>query len=339
MNKFNTVGIDLAKNVFQVHINDPHGKKLSSKQIKRNQLLNYLVQQPESLVAMEACCGAHYWAREIRKLGHQVKVIHPSYVKPFVQLHKNDQRDAAAICEAAVRPNIPAVAVKSAEQMDLQAIHRVRERVVKERTAIGNELRGILLEAGITIAQGVAALRSQVPLLLEDAENGISHRLRLLIQDLMDQWRSADDRAQRYKVELEQIATVTPLCKLLMKIPGIGPINATLLLSHAGDAKHFKSSRHFSAYLGLVPRQYASGGKEQLGGITKHGNGHVRKQLVHGARSAYRSLLKEPQSTRLGRWLAGLEGKHPNKIIIALANKLARIIWVVLSREVAYQAN
>ena len=339
MNKFNTIGIDLAKNVFQVHINDPRGKKITSKQVRRNQLLNYLVQQPESLVAMEACCGAHYWAREILKLGHQVKVIHPSYVKPFVQLHKNDQRDAAAICEAAVRPNIPAVAVKSAEQMDLQAIHRVRERVVKERTAIGNELRGILMEAGITIAQGTAALRTQVPLLLEDVNNGMSHRLRVLIQELMEEWQTADNRASRYKAELEHIAKNTPLCKLLMKIPGIGPIIATLMLSQAGDAKHFKSSRHFSAYLGLVPRQYASGGKEQMGGITKHGNGHVRKQLVHGARSAYRSLLKDPQSTRLGRWLAGLEGKHPNKIIIALANKLARIIWVVLSREAVYRAN
>lgn len=339
MNKLNTIGIDLAKNVFQVHINDPHGRKLSSRQVKRGQLLNYLIQQPVSLVAMEACCGAHYWAREIQKLGHTLKVIHPAYVKPFVQLHKNDQRDAAAICEAAVRPGIPAVSIKSADQMDLQALHRVRERIVKEQTAIGNELRGILLEAGIALAQGAAALRSKVPELLADTENGLSYRLRQLIQELLDDWYRRDAQAQRYKNELEQIARVHPLCRLLMTLPGIGPINATLLVSHAGDAKHFKSGRHFSAYLGLVPRQYASGGKEQMGGISKRGNVQVRKQLVHGARSAYRSLLKSPQDSRLGRWLAGMEGKHPNKIIVALANKLARIVWALLNKNEAYQPN
>lgn len=339
MNQFNTIGIDLAKNVFQVHINDHRGRKISSRQLKRAQLLNYLAKQPVSLVAMEACCGAHYWARMIKQQGHEVKIIHPAYVKPFVQIHKNDQRDAAAICEAAVRPSIPAVTVKSAEQMDIQALHRVRERVVKERTAIGNELRGILLEAGIAIAQGAAALRTTVPLLLEDAENGLSYRLRQLIQELLDDWKQRDERAQRYKHELELIARVNPLCQLLLRLPGIGPINATLLVSHIGDAKHFKSSRHLSAYLGLVPRQYASGGREQMGGISKHGNSHVRKQLVHGARSAYRSLLKDPNGSRLGRWVAGLEGKHPNKIIVALANKLARMVWALLTKNVEYQPN
>lgn len=339
MKQLNTIAIDLAKNVFQVHINDSRGHKLSSRQVRRAQLLNYLIKQPVSLVAMEACGGAHYWAREILKLGHEVKIIHPAYVKPFVQLHKNDQRDAAAIAEAAVRPSIPAVSVKSVEQMDLQALHRVRERVVKERTAIGNELRGVLLEAGVALAQGSATLRTKVPEILADADNGLSPRLRLLIQDLLEEWYQRDERAQRYKEELERVATTNPLCKLLLKLPGIGPINATLLVSHAGDAKHFKSGRHFSAYLGLVPKQHASGGKEQLDGISKHGNKHVRKQLVHGARSAYRSLLKNPEGSRLGRWVARMEGKHPNKIIVALANKLARIVWAVLSKNATYQPN
>lgn len=339
MNKFNTIAIDLAKNVFQVHINNAHGKELSSKQVRRAQLLPYIAKQSRSLVAMEACGGSHYWAKEIAKLGHEVKVIHPTYVKPFVQMHKNDQRDAAAICEAAVRPNIPSVAIKSTEQLDLQMMHRVRERNLKERTAIGNEIRGILMEFGIVIPQGIAALRHSIPLILEDAENGLSFKLRGLINELYEDWHQRNDRVTRYSDELKAIAKESPACKRLMTIPGIGPINATLLVSHAGDAKHFKSSRHFSAYLGLVPRQYSSGGRGQMGGITKHGNVHVRKQLVHGARSAYKSLIANPDASRLGRWVKGLEGKHPNKIIVALANKLARIVWAVLSRETTYQAS
>lgn len=339
MQQLNTIAIDLAKNVFQVHINDPRGYKLSSKQVRRANLLNYLVKQPVSLVAMEACCGAHYWAREILKLGHQVKVIHPKYVKAFVQMHKNDQRDALAIAEAAVRPSIPSVSVKSTEQLDIQALHRVRERVVKERTAIGNELRGILLEAGIAIPQGAASLRSKIPEILADNDDRLSQRLRQLIEDLLDDWYKRDEQEKNYKKDLEQIAKADPLCKLLLKLPGIGPINATLLVCHAGDAKHFRSGRHFSAYLGLVPKQHSSGGKDEKGGITKHGNKHVRKQLVHGARSAYRTLTKNPESSRLGRWVAGMQGKHPNKIIVALANKLARIVWAVLSKNVNYQPN
>lgn len=339
MTNVNTIGIDLAKNIFQVHINNAYGKKVSSKQVRRSQLLNYIANQPKALVAMEACNGAHYWAKEILELGHEVKVVHPNYVKPFVQMHKNDQRDAAAICEAAVRPNIPSVAIKSNEQLDLQMLQRVRERNVKERTAISNEIRGILGELGIVIPQGIAALRQRIPMILEDPNNGLSVKLRALISDLFEDWHHRNDRANRYTQELENIARTNPICQRLMSIPGIGPINATLLVSHAGDAKHFKSSRHFSAYLGLVPRQYGSGGRDQMVGITKHGNVHVRKQLVHGARSAYKSLLKDPEASRLGRWLKGLEGKHPNKIIVALANKLARIVWAVLSKETVYQPN
>ena len=187
MSKFNTIGIDLAKQIFQVHINDANGKKLSSKKLKRSQLLDYIRQQPNALVAIEACSGAHWWARQFQSLGHAVKVIHPAYVKPFVQMHKNDQRDAQAIAEAAVRPNIPAVSVKSQEQLDLQAIHRVRERLVKEKTSISNELRGILAECGIVLAQGHSALKTGVPLILEDAENGLSDPLRCLVSDLMQQ--------------------------------------------------------------------------------------------------------------------------------------------------------
>ncbi len=253
-------------------------------------------------------------------------------------MHKNDQRDAQAIAEAAVRPNIPSVSVKSQEQLDLQAIHRVRERLVKEKTAISNELRGILAESGIVLAQGHAALKNGIPRILEDAENGISDVLRYLVNDLMSQWYEQCERIARYDQQLTEITRSNDACKRLISIPGIGPINATLMLSHAGDARQFKTARHFAAYLGLVPRQHASGGKEKLLGITKRGNKHVRKQLVHGARSAYKSLQNNPGESRLGQWLQKIEGKHPNKVIVALANKLARIIWAVLNKETVYQA-
>ena len=338
MTKLNTIGIDLAKQVFQVHVNSSTGKKLISKKLKRHQLLDFLRQQPTALVAMEACSGAHYWGRSIKALGHKVRVIHPTYVKPFVQLHKNDQRDAQAIAEAAVRPNIPDVALKSQEQLDLQSIHRVRDRLVKEKTAIGNEIRGILMESGVVISRGHGALKEQVTLLLEDAENGLSLRCRRLINDLMAQWYDRESRVIQFDRELQEIVKHSESGQRLQSIPGIGAVNATLLLSLAGDASHFKSARCFSAYLGLVPKQHASGGKEQLQGISKHGNKHARRQLVHGARSAYNALKKKPDDTRLGQWLQRMEGKHPNKIIVALANKLARIVWAVLTKKVVYQA-
>jgi transposase len=330
MSKVSIIGIDLAKQVFQLHGNDCRGHKVFGKQLKRDQVLAFLATQPVCLVAMEACGGAHYWGRQIQALGHEVKIIHPRYIKPFVQVNKNDQRDAHAIAEAAARPSMPSVAVKSIEQLDLQGLHRVRERLVKERTAIGNELRGLLLEMGIVIARGHKSLRETVPLILEDAEQALSPRGRYLIHDLREQWLEREQRVAEYDRELKLIARDNEVCQALQSIPGIGPINSTLLYSHAGDAKHFKSARHFSAYLGLVPRQHSSGGKEKLLGISKQGNKHVRKQLVHGARSAYRVLSEPSNESRLALWLRGMEGKHVNKIVVALANKLARIVWAVM---------
>ena len=337
MTQCNTIGIDLAKQVFQVHVNNPSGRTISSRKLKRTQVMDFLRQQPASLVAMEACAGSHYWARVASSMGHQVKVIHPAYVKPFVQLHKNDQRDAQAIAEAAVRPNIPSVSVKAEEQLDIQMIHRVRERLVREKVSIGNEIRSILLEYGIAIGKGQSILKKQMASLLENAENGLSIRCRHILSDLMEQWYEREKRILQYDKELQTVARNNEPCQRLQSIPGIGPVNATLLLSLAGDAKHFRSARCFAAYLGLVPRQHASGGREQLLGITKHGNKHARKQLVHGARSAYLALIKNPDKSALGRWVQRLEGKHVNKIVVALANKLARIAWVVLTRGETYR--
>ena len=338
MKNTSIIGIDLAKNVFQVHANDQYGHTCFTRKLKRCDVLAFMAQQPKSLVAIEACGGAHYWARSLQAQGHNVKMIHPKYVKPFVQVNKNDARDAQAIAEAAARPSMPTVTIKSIQQQDIQAIHRVRESLVKEKTAISNELRGLLGEYGIVMAQGHKSIKETVLRVLEDAENGMSMKGRHIINDLREQWLDREARIDEYDKELKQIAKENDVCVRLQTIPGIGPVNATLLYSHAGDHNHFASGRHLSAALGLVPRQHASGGKENLLGISKQGNKHVRKQLVHGARAAYKVLASEENTSRLGMWVKRMEGKHPNKIIVALANKLARIVWALMKHETVYQA-
>lgn len=337
MSKISIIGIDLAKSVFQLHGNDAQGHSRLTKQVKRKDLLTEINKHPKCLIAMEACCGAHHWARQIKALGYEVKIIAPQHVKPFVQVHKNDARDAMAIAEAAVRPNVPSVAQKSVEQLNLQGLHRVRERLVKEKTAVSNELRGLLAEMGIVMAQGHKSIRSEVLYILEDAANGLSTRGREIIQDLREQWLEREARIHLYDDKLQAIAEENPVCQRLLSIPGIGPINATLLYSHAGDPKNYKTARHFSAALGLVPKQHASGGKEKLLGISKQGNKHVRKQLVHGARSAYIVLQKKGNDSRLAKWVRRMDGKHPNKIVVGLANKLARIAWAIMKKEECYQ--
>lgn len=338
MSKISIIGIDLAKSVFQLHGNDTLGHTRLVKKLKRKELLTTLSLQSKCLVAIEACSGSHYWARKITELGHEVKIIAPQYVKPFVQVHKNDARDAQAIAEAAARPAMPSVAQKSVEQLDLQALHRIRERLVKEKTAISNELRGLLAEMGMVLAQGHKSIRTDLLDILEDASNELSVRGRRLIQDLREQWLEREERIKQYDSELKAIAKDSAVCQRLLTIPGVGPVNATLLYSHAGDSKNYKTARHFSASLGLVPKQNASGGKEKLLGISKQGNKHVRKQLVHGARAAYRVLSQGDGDSHLAKWVRRMEGKHPNKIIVGLANKLARIVWAVMSKEECYHA-
>lgn len=332
------IGIDLAKRVFQLHGMSRTGKRTFAKRLRRCELLPFLNTIQPTIIAIEACCGSHYWARTFKQAGHEVKIIHPAYVKPFVRVNKNDSRDAEAIAEAASRDSTPLVVHKSSEQLDLQALHRVRERLVRERVSIGNELRGLLAEHGVVIATGDKAIRHEVPSLLEDADTQISDRCRMLIDTLRQEWLGKFDQVDHYDRQLHQIVKTTPACTRLMSIPGIGPIIATLLYSYAGDAKHYRSSRHLAASLGLVPRQHSSGGREQLLGISKKGNKYLRKQLVHGARSAYKVLKSKPEQSRLGRWLEGMRDKHPNKVIVALANKLARIAWVCLTKEQTYMA-
>lgn len=339
MKQPHVIAIDLAKNVFQLHANDIHGNALWSRTVQRSKLAEVLARQPTCLIAMEACCGAHFWARKALNLGHDVKVMAPQHVKPFVMVHKNDQRDACAIAEAAIRPSIPAISPKSASHLEIQVIHKVRERVIQNRTAIGNEIRGILLEFGIALPKGNTHLKHGLNRILEDATNDLPVRVRWVVSDLQQQWYADDAKASEYLTQLKEIERQIEPCRKLAGIDGIGPINATALYAYAGDIRQYQSGRHFSASIGLVPRQHASGGKTVMYGISKQGNRMVRKQLVHGARAAYRRLLKEAEPTRLGSWVQRMKasGKHPNKIIVALANKLARIAWAVMAHDVEYK--
>ena len=333
------IAIDLAKNVFQLHANDARGNTLWTRTVQRSKLAEELTRHPVCLIAMEACCGAHYWAKKAVSLGHDVKIMAPQHVKPFVMVHKNDQRDACAIAEAASRPSIPSISLKSESHLEIQMIHKVRERLVRDRTAIGNEIRGILLEFGIALPKGNTHLKQGLGLILEDASNDLPVRIRQLVSDLQQQWYADDAKVSEYLNMLKEIEQQLEPCRRLSGIDGIGPINATSLYAYAGDIRQYKSGRHFSASIGLVPKQHASGGKVAMYGISKQGNRTVRKQLVHGARAAYRRLLKESEPTRLGCWVKRMKdsGKHPNKIIVALANKLARIAWAVMAHNEEYK--
>lgn len=339
MNQVSILGIDLAKSVFQLHGIDEHGHLLLSKQVRRAGLLKTVANLPPCLIAIEVCGGAYYWAREFQALGHEVKLIPPQYVKPFVQVNKNDIRDAQAIAEAAARPATPAVALKSLEQQDIQAIHRVRERLIRERTAVANELRGLLVEVGMVFPRGNVQIAKHLPALLAQHRDQLSCRRYRLIEELRLQWLERNHRITEYDKELKVLAEQEPNCRLLQTVPGIGPINATLLYSHVGSVDAYRSGRHLSAALGLVPKQHASGGKMVMKGISKQGNTHVRRQLIHGSRAVYSVLSKAGQPSALRNWVQRKQGKHPNKIIVALANKLARICWAVLKKQTPYQAD
>ena len=339
MNQISIVGIDLAKHVFQLHAADERGNKVFSKTVQRDQLRLVLAQLPPCRVAMEACGSAHYWAREIQALGHETELLPPQSVKPFVLGHKNDARDAAAIAEAAARPATPRVAIKTQAQQALQALHRVRSRLIRDRTATGNELRGLMSEFGLVVSQGHAVMRQgDVRELLDTQHEHLGDELHLLLTDLLGQWLELDTRVKHYDKRIQALAKASEQAQQLISIPGIGPINATLLISHIGDPARFPNGRQFSASLGLVPRQYSSGGHIRLKGITKRGNGDVRRQLVHGARAALRQFQRQEHPDRLARWACTLAARvGQRKAIVALANKLARICWSLLAKGQHYQ--
>lgn len=331
-----TLGIDLAKNVFQLHGVDAKGKTLIRKKLIRAKLLEFVLHLPPCLIGMEACASAHYWARKFQQAGHEVKLMSPQFVKPYVKSNKNDRNDAEAICEAVVRPNMRFVAIKHIEQQDIQAIHRIRSGLVQRRTALANQIRGLLGEYGIVVPQGITQLRKQLPLILEDAENELTELARELFADLYEQLKEMNQQVNRYDYKLEKLSSQSELCRRLTQMPGVGALSATAMLAAVGDAKVFKNGRQMAAWLGLVPRQYSSGGKSLLLGISKRGDRYVRTLLIHGARSVLWRLNKEdsPQN----KWLSALvERRGNNKACVALANRNARVIWALMAKGSCYQ--
>lgn len=340
MNVVTTIGIDLAKNSFSVYGVNAAGKRVVQRTLTRAGVTPFFANLPECLVGMEACASSEYWARTFESMGHTVRRIHPRYVKAFLLGAKNDANDAAAICEAVQRPGMRFVPHKSPGQMDIQSIHRIRQGFIRSRTALANQIRGFLGEYGITFAQGMRQVRVQLPVLLADETNGLSPVLRHSLAGLHETLHFFDHQIAEQERILKTIARENEACKRLLKIPGIGLLTATLLLSVAGVSSNFKNGREFAAYLGLVPRQHSTGGKIRLLGISKRGDSYARTLLIHGARAVIRSL--SAGRTPLGQasgWLTLLvDRRGKNRASVALANKIARIAWSMLSQGTEYKS-
>lgn len=305
------------------------------KQLKRSQVLAFFANLLACRIGLEACAGAHYWARELIKFGHDARLISPQFVKPYVKGNKNDANDAEAICEAVGRPNMRFVPVKSVEQQDIQMLHRVRSGLVKERTALANRIRGLLGEYGIIIAVGLVKLRQQLPEILENAENGLTMAARQIFADLQEQLIELDKQVSAYGEKIQVLYRASEVSQRLGEAPGIGPITATALLASLGDGKAFESARQVAAWLGLVPRQDSSGGKPKLLGISKRGDVYLRTLLIHGARAVVKAAAKKDDV--LSRWINDLvKRRNANIAAVAVANKNARIVWVLLTKSETY---
>jgi transposase len=332
-----TLGIDLAKNLFRIHGVDAEGRTTLERQLRRQQQLRFVAQLQPCLVGMEACGGAHYWAREIAKLGHQVRLMSPRFVRPYVKSNKNDAKDAEAICEAVARPSMRFVAVKSQAQQDVLALHRVRSLLIRERTALMNQMRGLLAECGIVVAQGAAHLRRTLAEILGSRDNQVSELLREALVEMSERLRSFEERLGRYDRQIGTLARSDRRAGQLMTVPGVGPLIATALIATVGDARQFKSGRELSAWLGLVPREHSSGERTILLGISKRGDRYLRTLLIHGARSALRSASHKRDRRSL--WIGTLRDRRgPNIAAVALANKNARVLWALLTRTEEYRA-
>ena len=325
------LGIDLGKNSCSVVGLDVAGRVVLRRRLRRDGVIKLAAGMPGCVMAMEACCGAHHLGRLLRDHGHQVRLMSPEYVRPYVKAQKNDDRDAEAIAEAATRPTMRFVELKSEAQLDMQSLHRARDRLVGERTALINQLRAVLLERGIVVSQGRRKLECYVDALLAEEEIRLSPRTGLLVEDLRAEWRELDRRILAFDDEFAAQARTDETARLLTSIPGIGPLNATALMAAIGNAQTFERGRDLAAWLGLVPKQVTTGGKPKLLGISKRGNEYLRKMLIHGARAALPTLSKG--ETQLGAWLRGLLARaHVNTVVVALAAKLARIAWAVIRR-------
>ena len=329
-----TIGIDLAKSVFQVHGVDDRGKVILRKQLKRSQFALFFSNLPACLIGMEACGSAHHWARKLQSFGHTVKLIAPQFVKPYVKSNKHDAADAEAICEAVGRPSMRFVPVKSVEQQSILSLHRVRQGFVKARTAQANQIRSLLAEFGLVVPKGITNVPKQIPLVLAEASE-LPGVFRQLIDGLLAHFHELHRQVTEIEQQIKAWHQANEASRRLAQIPGIGPIGATALVASIGDAKSFKDGRQLAAWLGLVPRQHSTGGKQTLLGMSKRGDVYLRTLLIHGARSAILATQRKPGNAS---WLAKLlERRHPNVAAAALANKNARVVWALLVHDREYQ--
>ena len=332
------LGIDLGKNSCSIAGLDEAGQVVLRRRLTRDGVVRLAAGMPACVMAMEACCGAHHLGRVLREQGHEIRLMSPEYVQPYVKAQKNDERDAEAIAEAATRPTMRFVELKSEAQLDMQILHRARTRLVTDRTALINQLRALLLERGIVVAQGRQRLEKHLTLMLDDGAippSTLSPRTLALIEDMRQEWRELDRRITTLTAEFLERARDDQAARRLTTIPGFGALNATALVAAIGTAETFGKARDLAAWLGLVPRQATTGGKPRLLGITKRGNVYLRTLLIHGARAALPSL--STSHTPMGAWLRSLAGRmHKNKVVVALAGKLARIAWAILRSGESY---
>jgi len=329
------IGLDIAKSVFHVYTIQEDGKVLK-KMLRRQQVLEFFANYPVSLIGIEACGSSHYWARELIALGHEVKLLNARHVKAFVKGNKNDFNDAEAIFDAVSRPNARTIAIKTVEQQDIQLIHRIRQEAVKRRTALVNQIRGLLGERGIVIGQGIHQVRKRLPELLEDAENALTTLSRAAFAEQYERLLELDKKIKRYDQKMGQLCQANELSKRLAEVPGVGPMTATIVAVDLGEGQHYANARHYSASLGIVPRQSSSGGKSVLLGISKRGNCYLRTLLIHGARAVLRTCHNKED--KLSLWLQKLIKRRGfNVAAVALANKNARILWALAHKSEHYE--
>jgi transposase len=330
------VGLDLAKNVFQVHGVDAHGQAVLCRKLSRSQVAGFFARLSPCVIGMEACGSAHHWARQLSRLGHTVRLMPAQFVRPYRKSEKNDANDAEAICEAVTRPTMRFVAMKSVEQQATLMVHRIRQLLVQQRTALANQTRALLAEFGIVVPVGFKRLRRQLPEVLEDGDNAVPMSARSLFAELYDRLGDLCRRIEDADRRIEAMAQVNASARRLLDVDGIGVLTATAVVATTGDAKQFKNGRQFAAWLGLVPRQHSSGGKQRLGHITKRGNAYLRTLLIHGARSTLR--FAGNRTDRVSQWALAIKARRGhNTAIVALAAKLARILWAMLARQSVYQ--
>lgn len=330
------VGLDIAKNVFHLYSLGPDNKVIKKK-LKRAELLAFFANYPASLIGIEACGGAHHWARALIKLGHDVVLLNARYVKSFVVGNKNDFNDAQAVFDAVSRPNKRVVAIKTIEQQDIQLVHRIRQNLVDKRTALVNQIRGLLSERGIVIHQGISQVRKQLPLILEDADNDLTALSRELFSEQYEKLKALDDDIKAQEQRISRLCASCDTAKRFLEVPGVGPITATIIAADVCDGKGYASSRDYAASLGVVPRQHSSGDKAVYLGISKRGNRYIRTLLIHGARAVLKNC--SGKTDQLSLWLQALiERRGFNKAAVALANKNARILWAMATKGETYEA-